>query len=320
MTSKKVPNNINGYDTNRFLGKGSFSYVYECSKNNKKYALKRINSEERFLKCAVREIEFLKNIDNNFVVNLKDDFIENDIQYLVFEYLEDNLYQRFFKKKIFPDFKKFSKYSYQIAEGLSYLHSKSIIHCDLKLENVMIDQNDNLKIIDLGSSIYENTNIKTRFYVQSRYYRAPEVLYEIDYSTKIDVWSYGIMLTEIIFRTCIFNGKDNFEMVYKISDYLGIPNLNVYKNSKNFNKFFQLRNEGYVYNFYANKYRVKGYREYRLEDHLVQGLKKSFEDICDYQIENTVSLIHKIFDYNYDTRLSAEQCKMELTLLENEFQ
>ena len=80
---------------------------------------------------------------------------------------------------------------FQISDGLSHLHSKNIVHCDLKLENIMIDGQNNLKIIDLGSSIKSGKNIKNNFYIQSRYYRAPEILYEINFSDKIDIWSMG---------------------------------------------------------------------------------------------------------------------------------
>ena len=70
-----------------------------------------------------------------------------------------------FKKKNFPNFSNFSKFSYQIADGLSYLHIHDIVHCDLKLENIMIDNNHNLKIIDLGSSIKESLGNKKYFYM-----------------------------------------------------------------------------------------------------------------------------------------------------------
>ena len=112
---------------------------------------------------------------------------------------------------------------FQISDGLSYLHLKNIIHCDLKLENVMIDKNGNLKIIDLGSSLKGNIEIKRNFYIQSRYYRAPEILFEINFSNKIDIWSMGIIATEMILQTCIFNGRDTNEMIYKICDFLDIP-------------------------------------------------------------------------------------------------
>ena len=71
--------------------------------------------------------------------------------------------------------------------------------------------------------------------------------------------------------------------------------------------------------YIAHKYKAKGYRENRLEEYLINGMRTNFSDICDYQIDNTVSFIHKILDYDFNKRLSAEDCKIELAVLENEF-
>ena len=319
MASKNIPEFINGYTTDNFLGRGSFANVFRCTKDGKTYAMKRINSEERFKRYARREINFFDNLESNRVVRLLDNFMKDEIQYLVFEYLEDNLYKYMFKKKNFPNFKTFSKYMYQISDGLSYLHEKNIVHCDLKLENVMKDKNNDLKIIDLGSSLKGNINFKNNFYIQSRYYRAPEILYEINFSNKIDIWSMGIMATEMILRTCIFNGRDTDEMIYKICDFLNIPTIDAYKYSNAYNKLFELVNGTIYYRYPANRYKVKGYRENRLEEYLINGMRTNFSDIYDYQIENTVTFIYKILDYNFNTRLSAEDCKIELVVLENEF-
>ena len=101
MASKKVPEFVNGYTTDNFLGRGSFANVFRCTKEGKTYAMKRINSEERFKRYALKEIKFFDDLDNKHVVKLLDNFIEDQIQYLVFEYLEDNLYKYLFKKRIF---------------------------------------------------------------------------------------------------------------------------------------------------------------------------------------------------------------------------
>ena len=321
MASKNVPNYINGYTTYDFLGRGSFANVFRCSKEGNNYAMKRINSEERFKRYALREIDFLNEVDNPYIVKMVDNFMEEDVQYLVFEFLRVNLYKHMFKNNQFPNFKKFAKYSFQISDGLAYLHAKNIVHCDLKLENIMVNDLDNLKIIDLGSSMKSNTSIKKKnLYIQSRYYRAPEILYEVSFSDKIDIWSMGIILTEMILRRCVFNGNDSRGMIYKIADFIGIPELGIYTHSIHYDKLFEMKNDKLCYRSVANLYKVKGFREDRLEEYLINGLRTNFNDICDYQIDNTVAFVHKILDYNFNMRLSAEECKSELLLLENEFE
>ena len=85
--------------------------------------------------------------------------------------------------------------------GLSLLNipNVSIIHCDLKPENIMLRQmgKTGIKMIDFGNSCF--TNKKILKYVQSRYYRAPEVTLELPYSTPIDMWSLGCILYELHF-------------------------------------------------------------------------------------------------------------------------
>lgn len=85
----------------------------------------------------------------------------------------------------------------QCLEALEYLHHMGIIHCDLKPENVLIKsyRRCEIKIIDLGSSCFRNDNLC--LYVQSRSYRAPEVILGLPYDEKIDLWSLGCILAEL---------------------------------------------------------------------------------------------------------------------------
>lgn len=85
----------------------------------------------------------------------------------------------------------------QCLEALEYLHELGIIHCDLKPENILIKSYSRceIKVIDLGSSCFQNDNLS--LYVQSRSYRAPEVILGLPYDQKIDLWSLGCILAEL---------------------------------------------------------------------------------------------------------------------------
>lgn len=78
-----------------------------------------------------------------------------------------------------------------------FLHGLGIIHCDLKPENILIKSYKKcaVKIIDLGSSCFRSDNLC--LYVQSRSYRAPEVILGLPYDEKIDLWSLGCILAEL---------------------------------------------------------------------------------------------------------------------------
>ena len=318
MSSKKIPVELKGYTTGKFLGKGSFANVFSCYKNGEKFAMKRVNSENRFKKCALKEIEYLEELENPNIIKMEEHFIDNNIQYLVFEFMYDNMFNHLVKNKNYPSFDYFKSYAYQLADGLSYLHNKGIVHCDLKLENVMINYSyKKIKIIDLGSSIRKNKKIKNNFYIQSRYYRAPEILYRINFNEKIDIWSYGVLLTEIILRRNILDGRNSDDMVYKIVDYLDIPKLDNYVFSDVFENLFLCKDGKYFLKKMSFNYKIKGYREGRLEDYLINGLNENFMQIYKYQIDNVLSLISKILTYDFNNRISADQCMEELLLLEH---
>lgn len=85
----------------------------------------------------------------------------------------------------------------QCLEALQYLHNMGIVHCDLKPENILIKsfKKCEIKVIDLGSSCFQTDNLC--LYVQSRSYRAPEVMLGLQYDEKIDIWSLGCILAEL---------------------------------------------------------------------------------------------------------------------------
>ena len=85
----------------------------------------------------------------------------------------------------------------QCLEALQFLHSLGLIHCDLKPENILVKSYSRceIKVIDLGSSCFETNHLSS--YVQSRSYRAPEVILGLPYDKKIDIWSLGCILAEL---------------------------------------------------------------------------------------------------------------------------
>jgi len=89
------------------------------------------------------------------------------------------------------------KFAHSLLQCLDTLYRNKIIHCDMKPENVLLKQQgrSGIKVIDFGSSCYEHLRVYT--YIQSRFYRAPEVILGAKYGMPIDMWSLGCILCEL---------------------------------------------------------------------------------------------------------------------------
>ncbi|GAA6233839.1 dual specificity tyrosine-phosphorylation-regulated kinase 4 isoform X2 [Lates japonicus] len=103
------------------------------------------------------------------------------------------------------------------------LHREKIIHCDLKPENILLSQRGpgNIKVVDFGSSCYEQQRVYT--YIQSRFYRSPEVILGHPYSMAIDMWSLGCILAELYTGYPLFPGESEVEQIACIMEVLGMP-------------------------------------------------------------------------------------------------
>jgi len=157
---------------------------------------------------------------------------------MTFELLSMNLYELIKKNK----FQGFSlqlvrKFAHSILQCLDALHKNRIIHCDLKPENILLKQQgrSGIKVIDFGSSCYEHQRVYT--YIQSRFYRAPEVILGARYGMPIDMWSFGCILAELLTGYPLFPGEDEGDQLACIIELLGMPAsrlLEQAKRSKNF--------------------------------------------------------------------------------------
>ena len=220
------------YEILEILGKGSFGEAIKCydHKNKDLVCIKIINSQKKFQNQAMTEIKILSLISsydiNNDSNNVKfyNYFKFRNHICLVFELLGKNLYE-FLQLNNFIglDIPLIKNYTLQILFSLLFLRNLGIIHCDLKPENILIFPNNanQIKVIDFGSSCLENERIYT--YIQSRFYRAPEVIFDLGYNYEIDMWSLGCILYELYKGEPLFSGLNEIEQIYLIMEKIGFP-------------------------------------------------------------------------------------------------
>ena len=235
------------YEILKVLGKGSFGQVLKAydHKTQQHIALKMVRNEKRFHKQAVEEIRILEHLrkqdrDNTHnIVHLIDHFTFRNHVCLNFELLSMNLYELIKKNK----FQGFSvalvrKFAHSILQCLDMLYRNRIIHCDLKPENILLKQpgRSGVKVIDFGSSCYEHQRVYT--YIQSRFYRAPEVIIGAKYGMPIDMWSFGCILAELLTGYPLFPGEDETDQLSCMMEILGMPPRKMLENCKRTRMFF----------------------------------------------------------------------------------
>ncbi|ONK77046.1 uncharacterized protein A4U43_C02F2540 [Asparagus officinalis] len=163
--------------------------------------------------------------------------------FIVCELLRANLYE--FQKyneesggEVYFTLPRLQAIACQCLEALEYLHNLRIIHCDLKPENILIRSYSRceVKIIDLGSSCFQTDNLC--LYVQSRSYRAPEVIIGLPYDEKIDIWSLGCILAELYNGEVLFPNESLAMMLARIIGVLGPIDMEMLSKGQETHKYF----------------------------------------------------------------------------------
>merc|ERR1719356_1567664 len=195
--------------------------------------MKIIKNDKDFLDQSLDEIKLLKlistnagNIDEKHCLSLIDCFYHKEHLIIVTELLRDNLYEfsKFNREcgdEPYFTLGKLQKISKQVLTALDYVHSLRLIHCDLKPENILIRSYSRceVKVIDFGSSCFVDDHLSS--YVQSRSYRAPEVMLGLPYDQKIDLWSLGCILAELWTGYVLFQNDSVQSLLARILGIVG---------------------------------------------------------------------------------------------------
>ncbi|KAF8022142.1 hypothetical protein BT93_G2325 [Corymbia citriodora subsp. variegata] len=205
------------YYVTEYLGSAAFSKVVQAHDlyMGVDVCLKIIKNDKDFFDQSLDEIKLLKLVnkhdpaDECHILRLYDYFYHQEHLFIVCELLRANLYefQKFNQEsggEPYFTLNRLQIITRQCLEALDYLHQLGIIHCDLKPENILIKsyRRSEIKVIDLGSSCFKSDNLC--LYVQSRSYRAPEVILGLPYDQKIDIWSLGCILAELCSGEVLF--------------------------------------------------------------------------------------------------------------------
>lgn len=198
------------YQKIRLLGKGAFGVVYlaKSKTTDEEVVIKIINTDNlsvKELQNALQEGDLLKMLDNPFVIKFKKLFQYKNTLSIIMEYADGN-YKIIssggdLSKKIKQANKKFfseeqiMEWFCQILCAIKDIHSKNIIHRDIKSQNVFLTKQGVIKIGDFGVSTQTNSCAST--VVGTPFYLSPEIINGAQYDSKTDIWSLGVLLYEL---------------------------------------------------------------------------------------------------------------------------
>ena len=242
------------------------------------------------------EASIMKKLFHPNVISFKEVFkdVKLDYFYIVMEYANDGdlskkikaQKQKNFGEKYFSE-EKIMQYFYQICRGLQYIHSKNIIHRDIKSQNIFLMKNGKLKIGDFGiAKALTNTKNNATTIIGTPYYLSPEVINGEPYNYKTDIWSLGVVLYEMCCLKLPFEGNNIAALSIKImkGKYDPIPNKysknmsNLIKNMLNIDQklrpnITEVMQNPLVKNYAINKYSNKSYKNLMMNKKIINSIE-----------------------------------------------
>jgi len=217
---------MNAYVKIREIGRGAQGAVslVKAKESDKKYVVKEIpinilNEEER--ESTLRESQFLKSLCHPNIVEYVDSFVEGDYMFMIMSYCAGGDLALHIKKKskdggLFEE-TQILDWFVQICGAMEFVHSRHILHRDLKTNNIFLTDRNVVKLGDFGiARILENTLEKADTVVGTPFYMSPEVCENNPYDYKSDVWAMGCILYEMCTLVHAFKANNLLGIVFKI--------------------------------------------------------------------------------------------------------
>jgi len=317
----------NKYRVIDILGNGTYSYVFKCqvvSDPTTFVALKVIKNQIQYRETGLSEMMIHHTIDEAAVSDGKDNIVSPlstfDIDGHICMVLP--LYQRSLFDGIGQDkapmiiLSSIRSICLQLLNSLKFIHSMGIVHCDVKPDNIMYTSEicDHICLIDFGSATKGPYNIGQ--YIQSRFYRSPEIMLGLPYSSQIDLWSVGCIAAELYLDFSIFACDNESDSIHSMVALLGPIEEQLLSNSRGWWKFYDYGQNGYTLKMDP--------QEVLLQNHLYhetvfqplgpitlhQMIIEHFPLNSESDINNILvfsDFVHSLLVYDQDVRLTAEK-------------
>ncbi|CAH2221028.1 NUAK family SNF1-like kinase 2 [Pelobates cultripes] len=211
------------YEFLETLGKGTYGRVKRARDNQgREVAIKsirkdRIKDEQDMMQIR-RETENMSSLCHPHIISIYEVFENNSKIVIVMEYAsQGDLYDYISERQKLSE-QEARRFFRQIVSAVQYCHAHGIVHRDLKLENILLDENKNVKIADFGLSNIYHSDSYLQTYCGSPLYASPEIVNGRPYiGPEVDSWSLGVLLYILVHGSMPFDGQDYKKLVTQIS-------------------------------------------------------------------------------------------------------
>jgi cell division cycle 2-like protein len=284
---------IDRYEQVKKIEEGTYGIVYKSRdlETGDLVAVKRLklqDEREGFPTTSLREISALFVLKHPNIINLREVAIGDDLKSvcLVMDYVEHDLRSLMEQSRQECPFKlsEVKTIIWQLLNAVSFMHEHWIVHRDLKLSNLLMGNDGNIKVADFGLArkIGDPSPKNLTEVVVTLWYRPPEILLgSTEYGPPADIWSVGCIMGELILGRPLFPGKGEIDQMDKIISVLGIPTTKIWPEIAKLPHFLKLPSKG---------------NEYNLLDKIFSSISQSGVDLLD-----------RLLTYDPARRISANE-------------
>ena len=211
------------YQILELIGQGGMSVVYRAldTRLSRNVAVKVMRDEyaenEEFRANFAAESHAVAMLSHPNIVAVYDVSHNNDVEFIVLELINGITMRQYMNRKGPLDWKEVLHFSKQIADALRHAHQHGIIHRDIKPQNIMLLKDGSIKVADFGIAALENNGDAEAQGIGSINYLAPETLRGEYSDFRLDIYSLGVMMYEMICGHKPYEGKSPAEVLLKIT-------------------------------------------------------------------------------------------------------
>lgn len=219
--TRKLFKNVAEFSLKKPIGSGAFSTVYKVlhKQSQKTYALKIVDLQKLGpldKQNVEKEVKIHSQMEHRHIIGLIDYFIEENTVYIVLEYCKRGNLFRYLNRNSRIRETEIKRFFEQTCQAIEYMHSSGLINRDIKPENILLDDDMNVKVCDFGWSCHKTDDNYKRLKAGTYAYMSPESLMGLSQDESSDVWSLGILLYELLFKREPYRGTSTNELLTQI--------------------------------------------------------------------------------------------------------